>query len=136
MVVTETTTAINSKLMETLPQPQTGPPIDNHEPESHGATGGSLAARVTLGASVSTSLFTQGRKKLRRNPVRANRREIQPASSDDRSGGQKRPQPRIQLNVQMYRKHPVFKFFVTAPVDADRDPHKRRCTICHIELSL
>ena len=36
-MITGTTTAIISKLMETLPQPQTGPPVDNPERESHGA---------------------------------------------------------------------------------------------------
>ena len=136
LMVTETTTAINSKLMETLPQPPIGPSDNDPEPEARGATGGSLAARVTLGTSDGASLFTQGRKKLRRNPIRVKRRESQPASSDDRSGTQKRPRPRIHLNIQMYRKHPVFKFFVTAPADADRDPHKWRCRVCHTELSL
>ena len=38
-MVTETTTAINSKLMETLPQPQTGPPNSFPEPESNETMG-------------------------------------------------------------------------------------------------
>ena len=36
----------------------------------------------------------------------------------------------------MYKKHPVFKFFVTAPADSENHPHKWRCRVCHIELSL
>ena len=36
----------------------------------------------------------------------------------------------------MYRKHPIFKFFVTAPIDAENNPHKWRCRVCQIELSL
>ena len=36
----------------------------------------------------------------------------------------------------MYRKHPIFKFFVTAPIDAENNPRKWRCRVCQIELSL
>ena len=54
----------------------------------------------------------------------------------EEAGAAKRPKPRLQLNVQMFRKHPIFKFFVTAPVDSDNNPHKWRCRVCHVELSL
>ena len=36
----------------------------------------------------------------------------------------------------MFRKHPVLKLFVTAPADSSSNPHKCRCRVCHIELSL
>ena len=36
----------------------------------------------------------------------------------------------------MYKKHPVFNFFVTAPADSENDPHKWHCRVCHIELFL
>ena len=47
-----------------------------------------------------------------------------------------RPRSRSQLNVQMFKKHPFFKFLVTALPDSERDPHKWRCTVCQQELSL
>ena len=46
------------------------------------------------------------------------------------------PKPRLQLIVQMSRKHPFFKLFVTAHIDAEAKPHKWRCRVCSIELSL
>ena len=42
----------------------------------------------------------------------------------------------MQLTVQMYRKHPVFKFFVSGPADPYKNPHKWRCRVCQVELSL
>ena len=36
----------------------------------------------------------------------------------------------------MFRKHPVFRFFVTAPIGSEKNPHKWRCRVCHLELSL
>ena len=42
----------------------------------------------------------------------------------------------MQLTVQMYRKHPVFNFFVTGPADPYKNPHKWRCRVCQVELSL
>ena len=48
-------------------------------------------------------------------------------ASPEQVGTSKRPKLRLQLNVQMFRKHPVFKFFVTAPVDSvdsDSNNHK------------
>ena len=36
----------------------------------------------------------------------------------------------------MYHKYPVLKFFATAPADAARYPHKYRCRVCLVELSL
>ena len=36
----------------------------------------------------------------------------------------------------MYHKHPILKFFATAPSDAARYPHKYRCRVCLVELSL
>ena len=48
----------------------------------------------------------------------------------------KRPKPRMQLTGNMYKKRPAFKFFATAPVDSANNPHKWRCRVCQIELSL
>ena len=36
----------------------------------------------------------------------------------------------------MYHKYPILKFFATAPADAARYPHKYRCRVCFVELSL
>ena len=33
----------------------------------------------------------------------------------------------------MFRKHPLFKFFVTEPIDSEKNPHKWRCRVCHLE---
>ena len=57
-------------------------------------------------------------------------------TSPERPETAKRPKPRLHLNVQMFRKHPVFKFFVTAPMDSENNPHKWRCRVCQVELSL
>ena len=48
----------------------------------------------------------------------------------------KRAKPRHTLSGWMYHKYPVLKFFATAPSDAARYPHKYRCRVCLVELSL
>ena len=40
----------------------------------------------------------------------------------------------MQLVVQVYKKHPVFKFFVSGPADPYDNPHKWRCRVCQVEL--
>ena len=48
----------------------------------------------------------------------------------------KRAKPRYVLAGWMYHKYPILKFFATAPTDAARYPHKYRCRVCLVELSL
>ena len=48
----------------------------------------------------------------------------------------KRAKPRHTLAGWMYHKYPILKYFVTAPTDAARYPHKYRCRVCLVELSL
>ena len=48
----------------------------------------------------------------------------------------KRAKPRHTLVGWMYHKYPILKYFVTAPTDAARYPHKYRCRVCLVELSL
>ena len=48
----------------------------------------------------------------------------------------KRAKPRPTLSGWMYHKYPILKFFATAPADAARYPHKYRCRVCLVELSL
>ena len=48
----------------------------------------------------------------------------------------KRAKPRYVLAGWKYHKHPILKFFATAPADAARYPHKYRCRVCQVELSL
>ena len=48
----------------------------------------------------------------------------------------KRAKPRHTLAGWMYHKYPILKYFVTAPADAARYPHKYRCRVCLVELSL
>ena len=94
-------------------------------------------------ASVSTihpavrRIATRGKNKRRGRPTPPARdSNSEEVASPCQPGTSKRPRPRLQLNVQMFKKHPVFIFFVTAPVDSERDPHKWRCRVCQQELSL
>ena len=48
----------------------------------------------------------------------------------------KRAKPRHTLAGWMNHKYPILKYFVTAPADAARYPHKYRCRVCLVELSL
>ena len=48
----------------------------------------------------------------------------------------KRAKPRHTLAGWMYHKYPILKYFVTTPADAARYPHKYRCRVCLVELSL
>ena len=48
----------------------------------------------------------------------------------------KRAKPRHTLSGWMYHKYPILKFSATAPSDAARHPHKYRCRVCLVELSL
>ena len=95
-----------------------------------------------------TSVAATIRVREKRNPStrRIRRRERIAAEARDLAseelappkcpGTTKCPRPRLHLNVQMFRKHPVFKFFVTALMDSENNPLKRRCSLCQIELSL
>ena len=47
----------------------------------------------------------------------------------------KRAKPRHTLAEWMYHKYPILRYFVTAPADAARYPHKYRCRVCLVELS-
>ena len=57
-------------------------------------------------------------------------------TSDDQAVSHKRPRPRMQFTAQMYTKHPVFRFFVTGPADPNKNPHKWRCRVCQVKVSL
>ena len=48
----------------------------------------------------------------------------------------KRAKPGHTLAGWMYHKYPILKYFLTAPADAARYPHKYRCRVCLVELSL
>ena len=100
MLGTQGTATINSKLMEQFPQPPVESHVDTPEPETYDKVAGPLAARVTIGTSDSASLHTQDERKLGKIPVRVKRREIWSFSKEGRSGTQKPPRHRIQINVQ------------------------------------
>ena len=76
--------------------------------------------------------------KRRRKKTPSGAKVSKPPTSppDDQFISQKSSASRMHLNLQMFRKHPIFKFFVTAPVDSEKNPHKWRCRVCHLELSL
>ena len=97
----------------------------------HPTTGANPIASVSFGtqqpvtpenlASVSTihpavrRIATRGKNKRRGRPTPAVRdSNSEEVASRCQPGTSIRPRPRLQLNVQMFKKHPVFKFFVTA----------------------
>ena len=48
----------------------------------------------------------------------------------------KRQRPRYTMKSSMMRKHPVLKFFATGPLDRHKNPYKRWCRVCRVELPL
>ena len=100
-----------------------------------------LPAEVTPGRSTSSGVTET---KVKRNPAtrRIHQRHRLSATTESETAREYaspeqvetigRQKPRLQLSLQMFRKHPTFKFFVTAPMDS----HKWRCRVCNIELSL
>ena len=98
--------------------------------------------RDSAGAVPSSSsarrLFTgsPGKRRSYRNEPNTETSDLCATTSDDQAVLNKRPRPRMQLTVQMYRKHPVFKFFVSGPADPYKNPHKWSCRVCQVELSL
>ena len=125
-------TLVNAKLQQTmtvsLPREKL-PVVDSSvKRDSPGAVASSSARRI----------FTGSPRKRRsyRHESNTETSDLCATTSDDQAVLNKRPMPRMQLTVQMYRKHPVFKFFVTGPADSYKNPHKRRCRVCQVELSL
>ena len=136
VLVSEATASLSTQLQETV----TRPPVSQQQSSSSRLS----EDRIPEPPSSSQVAVT----KTKRNPAtrRIQRRErlsapaggetVTGATFQGQSGTVGRSKPPLQLNIQMFRKHPVFNFFVTAPVDAEANPHKWRCRVCSIELSL
>ena len=136
VMVSEVTTAVSSRLFEQFSMTPT-------------VTTGATTLAETSGTNLDSSLVFSptsisedqptpppGRLRRDRRQLRARDRVPPHDPQGDPASASKRPRPRLQLTGSMYKKHPVFKFFVTAPGDSENHPHKWRCRVCHIELSL
>ena len=136
ILVSEATTSIRARLVEQFSPLAT---------RAHGTPTGT----ETSGTNVESSLMVSpastteeqdtppaGLSRRERRQLRAREQSSSHNTPGDQHSASKRPRPRMQLTSNMYKKHPIFKFFVTAPVDSINNPHKWRCRVCLIELSL
>ena len=64
------------------------------------------------------------------------RNRLNEKKQQEETSARKRTKPRLVLAGWMYHKYPILNFFATAPADAARYPHKYRCRVCLLELSL
>ena len=138
VLVAEATTTISSRLLAHIVNPTTVSDEPAPAPEANSPESGlpNLVASTSAGPRDST--VTPMKRRSGKTPAEARVTKSPTSPTEDQFVTQKRPRPRLQLNIQMFRKHPVFKFFVTAPIDSEKNPHKWRCRVrvCHLELSL
>ena len=136
VLVAEATTTISSRLLTHIANPTTFPDGTAPTSEANSPEGGlpNLVASTSTGPRDPT--VTPMKRRRGKTPVEARVNKSPSSPPEDQFVTQKRPRPRLQLNLQMFRKHPVFRFFVTAPIDSEKNPHKWRCRVCHLELSL
>ena len=110
--------------------------LERSEPTTGPSGGESTRTNQQRSATERTPITSpEKRRSLRRSYNTENSDQVQ-TTSDEQVVVSKRPRPRMQLSAQMYKKHPVFKFFVTGPADPYENPHKWRCRVCQVELSL
>ena len=135
-MVSELTTSISSRLIEQFAMPVSQAPgtstgtetsVTNMESSLMVSPASTTGGRITPPA---------GHSRKGRRQTRVREKSTARINPGDQHSASKRPRPRMQLTGSMYRKHPIFKFFVTAPIDSANNPHKWRCRVCHIELSL
>ena len=102
-----------------------------------GPSGGkSTPTEQRRSAAERTPITSPGKRRSLRRSYNTETSDPVQTTSDEQVVVSKRPRPRMQLSAQMYKKHPVFKFFVTGPADPNENPHKWRCRVCQVELSL
>ena len=136
VLVSEATASLSTQLQGHIP---TGPVLQQQSSSSR-------LPDDRVPESPSSSRVAVAKTKLNPSTRRIQRRErlsaptgmetVKETNFQGQTGTIGRPKPRLQLNVHMFRKHLVFKFFVTAPIDAEANPHKWRCRVCSIEMSL
>ena len=130
VLVSEVTTAVSSRLFEQFSMTPT-------------VTTGATTLAETSGINLDSSLVFSptsvsedqptpppGRSRRERSQLRARDRVPPHDPQGDQASASNRPRPRLQLTGSMYKKHPVFKFFVTAPAVSENHPHKWRCRVC------
>ena len=135
-MVSELTTSISSRLIEQFAMPVLQAPGTSTGTETSVTNMESslmVSPASTTGGQI-TPPVGHSRKGRRRTRVRG--KSTVRINPGDQQSASKRPRPRMQVTGSMYRKHLIFQFFVTAPIDSTNKPHKWRCRVCHIELSL
>ena len=138
VLVSEATATISTRLQDrastsTETQPETATRVQFDE-ETRELTSPSKTAAPKVKRNPATRRIQQ--RQRQRQLAATGSETTGEYASPEQAGTSVRPKPRLQLNLQMFRKHPVFKFFVTAPMDPEANPHKWRCRVCSIELSL
>ena len=117
VLVSEVTTAVSSRLFE---QFSMTPIVTTGATNLAETSGTNLDSSLVFSpTSVSEDQPTPppGRSRRERR-LRARDRVPPHDPQGDQASVSKRPRPRFQLTGSMYKKHPVFKFFVTAPADS------------------
>ena len=126
-------TLVNSRLQQSMAVSSPG-----GTPDAASTSVGKVPVR--LGQSSSTGsevpVSSPGKRRSYRHSLSNETSDPYATTSDDQAVSHKRPRPRMQLTAQMYKKHPVFRFFVTGPVDPNKNPHKWHCRVYQVELCL
>ena len=135
VLISKATASFSSQLLGLTPPPTWEPAQTVSTSTRAGIPRHSTIAGATVAREKRNPATRRIRQRERSSPVT---RELasEEISSPNQPGTSKRPKSRLHLNVQMFRKHPIFKFFVTAPIDSENNPHKWRSRVCQVELSL
>ena len=136
VLVSDVTTAISSRLLEQFAISPMGTNTTALQTETSGTHIDSSLVASPVSTIEEIPSFTSRKTRRGRRQTQLREDTQFQDSQGEHPSASKRPRPRLQLTGSMYRKHPIFKFFVTAPIDAENNPHKWRCRVCQIELSL
>ena len=136
VLVSEVSTAISSRLLEqfAISPVRTTATVLQTETSGTQIDSSLVASPVSTIEEIPSLTSRNTRRGRKSSQIREGSQHQDPQG--EHPSASKRPRPRLQLTGSMYRKHPIFKFFVTAPIDAENNPHKWRCRVCQIELSL
>ena len=119
-----------------LEQSMSAQTLERSEPTTGPSGGESTRTNQRRSAAERTPITSPGKRRSLRRSYNTEKSDQVQTTSDEQFVVSKRPRPRMQLSAQMYKKHPVFKFFVTGSADPYKNPHKWRCRVCQVELSL
>ena len=123
VMVSEATASFSSQLHGLTPPPawEPGQPVTTSM--RAGVPRHSTVAGVTRAREKRNPATRRLRQRERSSPATLDLASEE-LTSPNQPGTSKRPKPRLHSNVQMFRKHPIFKVFVTAPIDSEKNPHK------------